>query len=339
MQQNTMVLKTENLSVSFKNKSLFKTQILDAVEDINLSVSSGEFVALVGESGCGKTITAKSIINLLPENAFIKSGKIIFDGQEIQKLSKKQFSKILGKDISIIFQDPMTSLNPLKKIESQILEAATVHGTDKITAKTKAISLLKLMNFSEPDSILKCYPSELSGGMLQRILIAIALINEPKLLIADEPTTALDATIQKQILSILFDLNKKLEISILLITHDLNIVSDVCNRMYVMYAGQIIESGDTKTIMTSPSHPYTKALVQAIPDLHNKDKKLPVITGTVPSLEERKNLNCRFYDRCDFRKEKNISERCTKSIPMLKEITQGDNGHLVRCSYYKECLK
>lgn len=331
------ILNIEQLSVGIAEKTFFsKKKFLPVVENINMQIAPGEFAALVGESGCGKTVTALSIGNLLPQNILIQSGKIMFGKKDLTALKKKELRKILGKDISFVFQNPQSCLNPLKKIGAHITEAATVRGVSKKDARKKAVSLLEQTGFSDPESIMNCYPNELSGGMMQRVLIAAALINEPRLLIADEPTTALDVTTQAQIIGLLFRLNKKFGTAVLLITHDMNIVSNICTKMYVMYAGQIVESGAAKNIMEKPLHPYTKALIQTIPCLENKNKTLPVVPGTVPALKERQNMNCRFFDRCDFRKLHGITPLCKNEAPLTEEPEQ---NHFVRCVWYsKKCV-
>ena len=326
------ILKINNLSIAFEKKEfLEKKETLYAVKDLNLCVKENEFTALVGESGCGKSLTALSILKLLPQNACIKEGNIDFNLRDIYTLSDSEFRKLTGNELSIIFQDPMSCLSPLKKVGIQICEAATAHGMTKKEAEEKTLELLRLTGFGDPKNIFNCYPMELSGGMKQRVLIAMALINEPKLLIADEPVTALDATIQTQIMKILIELNKKLNTSMLLISHSLDVVSSICQRVYVMYSGMIIEEGTTDEIMKNPCHPYTKALIGAIPDIKNRGKKLKVITGTVPPLKDRKFDKCGFYDRCDFRIEKNISTCCMNTKPKMYKLSE---THSVRCCFY-----
>lgn len=335
LNNNKKILQIENLNISLQEKKLFSKPIENLIiKNLSLDIKEGEFVAIVGESSCGKTITALSIINLLPKEIKIKKGSINFLNNELTSFSKKEYQKILGKDISIIFQDPMTSLNPLKKVGPQIDEAILAHNKNtlsKILAKEKTLDLLSSIGFSNPKIIYNSFPHSLSGGMMQRILIAIALINEPKLLIADEPTTALDATVQAQIIDLIYKMNKKLNTALLLISHDLCVVSSICSKIYVMYAGEIIESGFTKDIIKNPLHPYTKALLQTIPDLKNKEKKLTTISGTVPSIKERKNFKCNFYDRCSFRQIKKINNICNSQEPKLIEI---EKNHFVRCNFY-----
>lgn len=331
------ILEIKNLNIAFSQKKLFsKPEKLFAVENFNLEIKEGEFTALIGESGCGKTLTALSVMKLLPEAAFIESGKIIFDGKDLSSVSKKDFRKITGKDISIIFQDPLSCLNPLKKVGIQIEEAAVCHGLEKKKAHKKVLEILTDIGISDPERICLSYPKDLSGGMMQRVLIAIAIINEPKLLIADEPTTAVDATVQTEIIDTLFRLNKKYKTALLLISHDLAVVTNICSKINIMYAGQIVESGSTKDILTSPLHPYTKALLATFPDLNKKTKKLSVVSGTVPSLEERKSLKCRFFDRCDFRKNSCITKICTDTIPAVTDVNESTEKepHFVRCIYY-----
>lgn len=325
------VLKIENLSVVFENKSLFKKkEVLPVLDDINLEVAPKEFVALVGESGCGKTMTSLSITNLLPETARITEGRILFTNgnagecQDLTKLSKKDYKNILGNDISMIFQDPLSALNPLMKIGRQIMETGIAHGMTKDEAYRKAVENLKLVGIAGAEGIMNVFPSDLSGGMMQRVLIAQSLMNNPKLLIADEPTTALDATVQAGIIEILISLKEKTGTSLLLITHDLGVVSKLCSKVYVMYAGQIIEEGKTEEVLKNPLHPYTKALIGTIPDINQRNRELPVLHGIVPPLSERKGLTCRFAERCE-----ECNTKCAKTAPEMKNVTQ---NHCVRCN-------
>jgi ABC-type dipeptide/oligopeptide/nickel transport system ATPase component len=256
------LLKIENLTVDFfSEKTLFTKPkpVFRAVDSLNLTVHPGEFAALVGESGSGKTITSLSIMNLLPENAAVTDGKISFN----------------GKNKSIIFQEPLTCLNPLIKAGKQIEEALTVKGASKEEAHKKAVKLAELAGFSDIERIFNCYPHELSGGQRQRIMIASALMTDPELLIADEPTTALDVSTQKEILNILFDLKKEFNTALLLITHDFSIVKKICTYVYIMYRGKIVEEGPVEKIFTSPEHPYTKALINSIPYPSRRSQRLP----------------------------------------------------------------
>lgn len=249
------LLSVQNLSVEFSQEG----KSFAALKSVSLKIFPGEFVALIGESGSGKTMTSLSIMDLLPEKATITSGKISF----------------LGKNKSIIFQEPMTSLNPLIKAGKQIEESGIIHGMTKQEAHKKAVSLAHLTGLADTDRIFNCYPHELSGGMRQRIMIASALMTNPELLIADEPTTALDVSTQNQIMQIFKGLKKEFNTALLLITHDFTIVKKLCGRIYIMYKGQIIEEGKTEEILNAPKHPYTKALIESIPDARNRGKKLP----------------------------------------------------------------
>lgn len=319
-----MVLEIRNLNVVFEEKSLFKkNDQFSVLDEVNLQIQKGEFVALVGESGCGKTMTSLSITNLLPENARITGGQILFDGRELTGLSKKEFKGILGSEISMIFQDPLSALNPLMKIGNQIVEAGTAHGMEKKEALEKAEKMLDLVGIPDAKNILKVYPKDLSGGMMQRVLIAQSLMNSPKLIIADEPTTALDATVQAEIIEILLSLKEKTGTSVLLISHDLGVVSKLCNRIYVMYAGQIIEEGSIDEVMHNPLHPYTKALIGTIPDASRRNQELPVLHGIVPPLGQRSHLKCRLQERCE-----ECNTKCLESAVKLVNVTQ---NHSVRC--------
>jgi len=331
VESENLVLKIENLSAVFENKSLFKKkEVLPVLDDINIEVGQKEFVALVGESGCGKTMTTLSITNLLPETARITKGKILFDGgkTDLANLSKKEYRSILGNDISMIFQDPLSALNPLMKIGKQIMETGIAHGMTKDAAYKKAVENLKLVGIAGAEGIMNVYPSDLSGGMMQRVFIAQSLMNNPKLLIADEPTTALDATVQAGIIEILISLKEKTGTSLLLITHDLGVVSKLCSKVYVMYAGQIIEKGDTDEVLRNPLHPYTKALIGTIPDINQRNRELPVLHGIVPPLSVRNNLTCRFAERCE-----NCNTKCAETAPEMQNVTQ---NHEVRCNRVAE---
>lgn len=259
MNSSTRLLNIQNLTVEFSSKE----RQFQAVKNLNLKIYSGEFVALVGESGSGKTITSLSIMNLLPENAKKTGGTIDF----------------AGKNKSIIFQEPMTSLNPLIKIGRQIQESGLCHGMTKQQARTKAEKLAKLTGLENTRRIFNCYPHELSGGMRQRAMIASALMTNPELLIADEPTTALDVSTQNKILSIFQNLKNEFNTSLLLITHDFTVVKKLCTRIYIMYKGEIVEEGPTTEVLQNPRHPYTKALINSIPDAKKRNTKLPVLFG------------------------------------------------------------
>ena len=267
-----MLLQIDRLSLDY-NSHEKKIPIL---KDISLSVDEGEFVALVGESGSGKTMTAMSVMHLLPENMRISAGEIRLGEKLISGMDEKEFRSISGKEISIIFQEPMTSLNPLIRVGKQIEETALVHGVEKETAQKKAAELARLTGLTDTERILRSFPHELPGGMKQRIMIASSLMNNPRLLIADEPTTALDVSTQEEIIGILQNLRKTHNIAMLLITHDFSVVRKLCSRVYIMYKGKIVESASTEEIFKNPKHEYTKALIEAIPTAAKRNQKLPV---------------------------------------------------------------
>ncbi|MFT4417221.1 ABC transporter ATP-binding protein [Fredinandcohnia humi] len=272
-----------------------------AVRGISFEVKKGEAIAIVGESGCGKSVTAKSIMRLLPSpQAKIDSGSILVNGEDVVKKSEKSMQKIRGNEVGMIFQDPMTSLNPTAKIGEQIAEGIMQHSKiSKKQAIEKSIKMLELVGIPQPERRVNQYPHEFSGGMRQRVMIAIALACSPKLLIADEPTTALDVTIQAQILHLMKDLQMKTDTSIILITHDLGVVAEMCSRVVVMYAGEIVESGNVEDIFANPNHPYTKGLLKSVPRLDmDKNEKLSTITGTPPDLLDPPK-GCSFFPRCE----------------------------------------
>jgi oligopeptide transport system ATP-binding protein len=312
------ILKVNNLHVSFHTYG----GEVKAVRGVNFEVKKGETIGIVGESGCGKSVTAQTIMKLIPmPPGEIKEGSIQFKGEEIVSKSEKQMEKIRGKEIGMIFQDPMTSLNPTMKVGRQITEGLMKHrGLSREQAKERAIEMFRLVGIPQPESRVDQYPHEFSGGMRQRTMIAIALACNPNLLIADEPTTALDVTIQAQILELMKDLQKKTGTSIILITHDLGVVADMCDRIVVMYAGKVVETGTLDEIFYRPKHPYTKGLLKSIPRLDtNKDEELKPIFGTPPDL-----LNppkgCAFWARCEY-----AMKVCQDDDPILEEV--GDSHH------------
>ena len=276
------ILQVKDLNISFHT---FSGEV-KAIRGVNFDLYNGETLAIVGESGSGKSVTTKAIMRLLPEhNSEIKSGEILFDGKDLTKLTDKQMQKIRGHDISMIFQDPMTSLNPTMKIGNQIMEPLIKHqNMSKHSAKERAIELLKLVGIPKPEIRVNQYPHQFSGGMRQRVVIAIALACNPKILIADEPTTALDVTIQAQILELMKDLQKKIDTSIIFITHDLGVVANVADRVAVMYGGKIVEIGTADEIFYNPQHPYTWGLISSMPDMDTEDEELYSIPGTPPDL-------------------------------------------------------
>ena len=270
-----------------------------AVNGISFSLDKGKVLGIVGESGSGKSVTAYSIMRILVEPGRIKSGEILFDGQDIVKVSKKQMSEFRGKRVSIIFQDPMTSLNPTYTIGNQLREAILLHtNRNHEQANARAVEMLKLVGVNEPEKRLKQYPHELSGGMRQRVMIAMALACEPDILIADEPTTALDVTIQAQILELMKDLQKKLGMAIIMITHDLGVIADMCDEIIVMYAGRICERGTVDEIFYNPRHEYTKGLLRSIPKLDTRNQRLIPIAGSPVDLTSMP-AGCAFASRCD----------------------------------------
>lgn len=276
------ILEVKDLHISFHT---FSGEV-QAIRGVHFDLLKGETLAIVGESGSGKSVTTKTIMRLLPEsNSDIKQGEILFEGKDLTKLTDKAMQKIRGKDISMIFQDPMTSLNPTMKIGKQIIEPIVKHQKlSKAAAKQRAIDILKLVGIPQPDVRFNQYPHQFSGGMRQRVVIAIALACNPKVLIADEPTTALDVTIQAQILELMKELQKKIETSIIFITHDLGVVANVADRVAVMYGGKIIEIGTVDEVFYNPQHPYTWGLISSMPSLDTAEEELYAIPGTPPNL-------------------------------------------------------
>jgi oligopeptide/dipeptide ABC transporter ATP-binding protein len=308
-------LEIQNLTVSF---STTKGKLI-AVNGISFHLNPGETLALVGESGCGKTVSALSILRLLPEPpAEILSGKIIFDGQDLLSLRAKVLQDLRGHSISMIFQDPMTSLNPVLTVGEQIAETLLRHtAMNRREALQKSADLLSRVELPSPKEKLQYYPHQLSGGMRQRVMIAMALACAPRVLIADEPTTALDVLIQAQILELLENLKKETGMSILIITHDLGVVAEIAQRVLVMYAGEIVESGPAKALLKNPFHPYTKGLIASIPKLGTKKRpgaRLEEIPGNVPSLDQRPS-GCPFHPRCSW-----AMEICKTQNPQLRMI-------------------
>lgn len=318
--------------VEFKNlKTYFYTNkgIVKSVNDVSFDIKKGETIGIVGESGCGKSVTAMSLMRLIPSPpGKIESGDILFEGNSILSMSEKEVRNIRGNEISMIFQEPMTSLNPSLTIGKQISEGIVLHQKlSKKEAKEKAIEMINLVEIPRAEEIYNSYPHELSGGMRQRVMIAIALSCNPKLLIADEPTTALDVTIQSQILNLMRNLKNNLNTSIMLITHDLGVVAQMCDRVVVMYAGKVVEIGDVVDIFKNPMHPYTKGLLKSNPSLTKDLTSLYSIPGQVPNPIEIPNC-CYFSDRCD-----KSFEKCKISIPPLKEYK---NNQKTACWLYEE---
>lgn len=315
------LLEVKDLAVSF----FTHVGAVQAVRGTTFELQAGEAVALVGESGCGKSVTAQSIMRLIPDPpGKIVGGSILFEGKDLAKLPEKEMENIRGNQIGMIFQDPMTSLNPTMTVGRQLVEGIRKHqGLSKDKAAKKAVEMLELVGIPQPDRRAKQYPHEFSGGMRQRVMIAIALSCEPRLLIADEPTTALDVTIQAQIMELMKELQHKTGTSIILITHDLGVVAGLCSRVLVMYAGQIVESGPIREVFYRPRHPYTYSLLRAVPRLDAKGKgRLLSIPGQPPDLLAPPK-GCSFAPRCEF------AMRVCLEKPPIEEVLDG--GHKVRC--------
>jgi len=313
------ILRIENLKTYFYTWA----GIVRAVDGVDINVNEGETLGLVGESGSGKSVTALSIINIVPSPGKIVEGKIIYKGENLLEKTENDLQRIRGKEISYIFQDPATSLNPVFNVADQLMEVIRRHqNVTKTEALEKAIELFRLVEIPDPEIKIWNYPHQLSGGMKQRMAVARALSCQPNLLLADEPTTNLDVTIQAQILQLMKSLKQKLGMSMVLITHDMGVVADVADRITVLYAGRVCETADTKTIFYKPKHPYTIALLTAVPSLALRRDKLAVIPGTIPNLIDPPS-GCRFHPRCGYAKS-----ICTKKIPPLVEI---EPEHFVAC--------
>jgi len=319
----TPVLEIQNLSLCFK----IAGRRAYAIQNVSLSISRGKTVALVGESGCGKTMTALTCMGLEPPSSAVACGTILLNGKNILSCTEKEWQEIRGKKISMIFQEPMSALNPLVKVGQQVMESGIVHGMDKKMAEHRALDLLDKTGLPSPKRLADCYPHQLSGGQRQRIMIASALMNSPDVLIADEPTTSLDVTIQTQIIDLLKDLNRTMHMAVLFITHDLGIVKRICDDIYIMYAGRIVESGDTGLVNSHPEHLYTRALIDSIPAADKRGHPLKAIEGTVPMLGNRADDGCEFYPRCPCRRD-----ICTLSFPEQ----YGFKDHAVWCHLYDD---
>jgi peptide/nickel transport system ATP-binding protein len=309
----TNMLEVSQLTTTF---TLHRTEF-NAVDGISFSVAKGETLGIVGESGCGKSVTSLSIMGLVKPPGKVTGEKILFDGTDLLNLKNKEMRRIRGNDISMIFQEPMTSLNPVYRIGDQIGESLKIHKDLKgKELKNKVVELLKLVGIPRPDEIFYNYPHQLSGGMRQRIMIAMAMACEPKLIIADEPTTALDVTIQAQILELLKELQNRKGMSMILVTHDLGVVSEVCDRIVVMYAGKIVEIGTVEEVLNDPQHPYTKGLLASLPKKGLRQKRLNYIKGQVPAPTNW-GKGCRFSDRCPY-----AFEKCLAELPPLINIRE-----------------
>jgi len=319
------LLEVSNLQTRFYNQH----QAITAVDGVSFEIRQGEVFGLVGESGCGKSATCRSLLRLFGgADARVSASHIRFDQIDLATLSEEQLSNVRGRQISMVFQDPMTALNPTMRIGEQIAEALRRHdGLSGQPLRDATIALLKAVGVTSPQERLRAWPHEFSGGMRQRVLIAIALACKPRLLIADEPTTALDVTIQDQILKLLLRMRREIGLSVLMVTHDLGVVAQTCDRVAVMYAGRIVESGDTRQLFRNPTHPYTQALLAALPTLSGPRHKLKPIGGEPPNLADLPS-GCRFHTRCP-----QAVERCRVEDPQLRHVAP---GHLSACIRQEE---
>lgn len=306
-------------------KTYFRTEhgVVPSVDGVSFALKRGEVVGIVGESGSGKSVTAYSIAGLIDSSGRIEAGEIVYNGQDLTRLTKKELRKLQGSEISMVFQEPYTSLNPLLTSGYQIAESIREHQrVGKKEARRRSVTMLKKVGIPHPETVYDAYPHELSGGMRQRVMIALALACGPKLLIADEPTTALDVTIQAQILRLMRDLQDELSTAIILITHDVGVVAEMADKVIVMYAGQVVEEGDVFELFRSPKHPYTKGLLHSTPKIHSDKEQLEPIPGTVPSPSHMPS-GCRFHPRCPY-----ATYKCTTRSPELQEVK---SAYGVRC--------
>lgn len=316
------LLRVEDLTVKFRTYNGEVT----AVNNLELLLNENETLGIVGESGSGKSVTSLSIMGLLEEATSSVSGRALFKGTDLIAMKEREKQEYRGNHLAMIFQEPMTSLNPLHKCGNQIIESMLIHtDISKVDAKEKAIELLKLVGIPAPEQRFNEYPHQMSGGMRQRVMIAMALACDPQLLIADEPTTALDVTIQAQILEVLKELRDRLKMGIILITHDLGVVSEVCDRVIVMYTGKVVEQGLIREILDKPKHPYTEGLIAAIPNIQDEKGKLSSIEGMVPQLDNMPK-GCSFHPRCPY-----AMAICKEKRPAL---TTDEDGRKVRCFKY-----
>lgn len=322
-----VILKVEGLTIAFSNKK----ESFKAVENIGFELKKGEILGIVGESGSGKTITSKAILNLLPDNAGVSDGSILFLGRDLVNLTEKEMEKLRGTEIAMIFQDSKMSLDQVYTVGSQITEAILSHeDISRDAAKKRALTLLESVKIPNAPRVFDSYPFELSGGMCQRVMIAIALSCSPKILIADEPTTALDVTVQSQILDLLKEIQRVTSMGILLITHDLGVISEVADRVIVMYAGKIMESSTKTELLENPVHPYTRGLIRSMLKMDTDMEVLYSIDGVVPDIKSMPE-GCRFSTRCPL-----VMERCRKEDPGIISVSP---GHLVSCFRSEEIVR
>lgn len=332
IENNYPLLDVQNLKTYF-----FTTDgVVKAVDGVDFEVHTGEILGLVGESGCGKSVTSFSILQLVDQPGKIMDGKVMFKDQNLLELDKREMTKMRGDRISMIFQQPQSSLNPVFKVGSQVAEVFQIHDREisKKDAWEKAVELLDMVGIPDASSKAHSYPHEMSGGQAQRVMIAMALALEPELLIADEPTTALDVTIQAQILDLILELRDRMGTSVILITHDLGLIAETVDRVAVMYAGRVIEQADVSVLFKEPKHPYTKGLIASVPILGNVQEELEVIPGSVPNLIDLPE-GCKFAPRCRARVENDL-KICVEKEPDLINL---GTGHTVRCWLYQEDLR
>ncbi|TWH45002.1 peptide/nickel transport system ATP-binding protein [Sporomusa sp. KB1] len=321
-EKDTMLTVTGLKTYFFTNKG-----VIPAVDDVSFTVKKGRIVGIVGESGCGKSMTALSLMGLVPAPGKIVAGSIILDRKNLVNLTEKEMCQVRGNEMSMIFQEPMTSLNPVYTVGRQVMEAAILHQQlGKAEAKEKALAMFKLVGIPEPQKRLDAYPHQLSGGLRQRVMIAMALSCRPKLLLADEPTTALDVTVQAQILQLMKKLQTELDSAIVLITHDMGVVAEVCDDVTIMYAGKIVEQANVFELFDNCLHPYTAGLLKALPTFRKSGERLYNIPGMLPNLLQLPK-GCRFFPRCE-----SASAICAEQEPDLVDVGQ---GHLVRCVKYR----
>jgi peptide/nickel transport system ATP-binding protein/oligopeptide transport system ATP-binding protein len=316
---NENILELKGLKVTFP----LEGELVHAVNGVDLTLKKGESIGIVGESGCGKSVTFSTVIRLVKSPPAIIEGEVILNGRNIMNLSEKKMQQVRGKEISMVFQEPMRSLNPVMRIGDQIAETLILH--EQLTrrqAKAKALELLKLVEIPDPEDRLQCYPHQLSGGLRQRVMIAMALACDPQVLLADEPTTALDVTIQAQILDLIKRLQREKSMSIVFITHDLGIVADIVDTVAVFYAGRIVEKADKRSVFKNPLHPYTVGLLNCVPTLNTTAKRLYVIEGSTPDPANLPEV-CSFCERCKY-----AQELCRTRAPELRDM---GGGHLCAC--------
>lgn len=327
------LLEVKNLNVQFQSGRKW----LPAATDVSFTLERGEMLALVGESGCGKSVTCMSLVRLTPEPPAKTTGEILLNGRDILSLSPRELRRVRGGKIAYVFQEPSVSLNPVFRVGAQIEEAIRLHRPEVRDPRKEVVELLRQVGIPDPESRARLYPHEMSGGMQQRVMIAVALACNPEILVADEPTTALDVTIQAQILELLRTLREERNMAVILVSHNLGIVSELADRVAVMYAGRIIETADVRTLIDAPAHPYTSALIRAVPALGSDRGRLETIPGSVPP-PERFGRGCRFFGRCAVADARcgQDRERCAEQVPAMREIAP---GHFCACHFVQEASR